>query len=303
MIQDSSNSWKTRFAPSPSGHLHLGHLVNILYTWGLAHKHKGEVVLRIEDHDLERSKPEFIDSIYNDLEWLQLAYTESPFQSTRYPDYQDILNQLIHEKLAYPCDCSRKQILASQIQSSSELIYSGSCRDKKELKSPLAFRLLVPASIEHFEDLNDSRLTHLQAPKLQCGDFSLKDKRGNFTYQFCASIDDLVDQINVVVRGLDLFPSTGRQILLRRTLLNLGNHSRINRTPQQIHYYHHPLIVDSKGSKLSKRDLSKPLHEWKNEGWSPEELMGLCLKKIKHPSIPTDSHSGGINIETFSKMI
>lgn len=303
VTESGSKIWRTRFAPSPSGHLHLGHLVNALYIWSLALKNEGQVLLRIEDHDLERSKSHFIDSIYQDLEWLKLDFIESPLQSSRYPKYQEILDHLIKKELAYPCNCSRKQIMETQVEPSEELVYPGTCRNKKSLEGQLAYRLRILPSLEHFEDLNDSLRTHLQSPQLQCGDFSLKDKRGNFTYQFCASVDDIADEISVVIRGLDLFPSTGRQILLRRTLLDLGTHFFPTTASDSIDYYHHPLIMDSQGSKLSKRDLSKPLHQWREEGWSPEELFYLCLEKINHPLTALQTDSKKMNINSFSQLI
>lgn len=269
--------WRTRFAPSPSGHLHLGHLVNILYTWGFAHRHQGKVVLRIEDHDLERSQPEYIRSIISDLEWFQLPYETSPPQSQRYLQYQTALEALNQQRLIYPCHCSRALIKKYQNPTSQELHYRGDCANNmvtKESLSPSSetkdnLRIRVSDADIQFRDLLQGQ--QIQNPKFQCGDFSLRDRRGNFSYQYAVAHDDLVDQIDIVIRGMDIFPSTGRQIFLR---------SQLDSQAKPIHYLHHPLIIAEDGKKLSKRDFSKSLSEWRSEGVSPQALMSRALQGI-----------------------
>lgn len=267
----------TRFAPSPSGHLHLGHLVNILYTWGFAHRYQGKVILRIEDHDLERSKPEFSQSIRLDLNWLQLPYLDSPPQSQRYPQYQTALETLHHHGVIYPCQCTRAMIKKYQNPQNLELHYRGDCSNNQLDIQHLAttdqpldnIRIRVADGDYKFTDLLVGEQIH--NPKLQCGDFSLRDRRGNFSYQFAVAHDDLRDQIDFVIRGMDIFPSTGRQIFLR---------SQLDPQAKPIHYLHHPLIIAEDGKKLSKKDFSKSIAEWRSEGASPQFLISLALKGI-----------------------
>lgn len=276
-LKSISPGWRTRFAPSPSGYLHLGHLINIIYTWGIAQKFNGSVVLRIEDHDQERSKEEYVQAIQEDLDWFGLTYESSPLQSQRHAQYLDCLN-LMSDQI-YVCSCSRKTMRAYQNYPQKELWYRGDCKhlNKSITKaSPSALlRWITPEDTVLFEDIKLGMSQ--QTPSEQCGDFSLRDRRGNFSYQFCVVHDDLMDRIDLVIRGKDIFDSTGRQLLLRKTLQSFDNLQPLSK---DLIYYHHPLIKGKEGKKLSKTEFAKSLKEWRDEGYSPLDLVSMALSLI-----------------------
>lgn len=295
------SGWKTRFAPSPSGHLHLGHLVNILYTWGMARAFDGEIILRIEDHDQQRSKPLFIDSIRDDLSWLNLRdYRSTPKQSERIDKYQLEIKALNQVGQLYACHCSRNQIKSYQNSEHSELRYRGDCSNKRKRipseelfpvkpikEAPFAIRLRTLNQYNEFHPFQlNSRTSQLiikQNPYQQCGDFTLFDKNSNFSYQYCVSSDDLEDEIDLVIRGSDLFESTGRQIFLQKLIhqYNPTESNQVKATYKPPHYFHHPLILDGSGQKLSKKDLSKSLKDWKAEGYQPKDLFEMVVEQLE----------------------
>lgn len=240
----------TRFAPSPTGYLHLGHAVNAAWTWGTARKLGGKVLLRIEDHDRGRCRPEYEVAILEDLAWLGFA-PDDPGpprrQSEHDADYQAALETVRARAHVYACRCSRAEIARRMredgLETWDELRYPGICR---QLGLPFTpghgIRVELPPDPVEFEDLRSG--PQRQTPAEQCGDLLLRDAGGNWTYQFCVVVDDLLQGVNLVVRGEDLLPSTGRQILLARML---GR----NEPPR---FLHHPLVRDGNGMKLSKRD-------------------------------------------------
>ena len=266
----------TRFAPSPTGHLHLGHVVNAIFVWGLAGKLGGSVLLRIEDHDRGRYRPEYENSILDDLEWLgffpdlntiqEFREGATPFrQSNNQSSYRNALTQLREHQHIYACDCSRKQIVARTGQEGGELKYDGFCRDRglREGKGK-NLRLGWEGGAESFEDLLLGAQT--QHPDLQCGDIQLIDKQGQWSYQFAVTVDDWQQEVNLVIRGEDILSSTGRQIRLARLL---------GRTEPPL-FLHHPLLLDPQGRKLSKRQLSEGINQSRKKGIPPEEVIGAA---------------------------
>jgi len=262
----------TRFAPSLTGYLHLGHVLHMIYVWGIARAKNGQVISRIEDHDQSRNRPEYEPAILADMQWLgfvpNFGITEidtSRPSSYRQSDcahhYAEVLQELVKKGLVFGCECSRKEILDKQSGGQGELCYPGTCSDKNLPLEGNTVRFRIPAEALAFRDLSLGECH--QSPVGQCGDFSLRDRTGQWTYQFCCVCDDIRQGINLVVRGEDIFSSTGRQIRLFEAL----GHPAPN-------YFHHPLINNAHGDKLSKRQRSESVTELRETGVSADEIIG-----------------------------
>ena len=236
---------RTRFAPSPTGWLHLGHIVNAIYVWGIARALDGRVLLRIEDHDRERSKAAYEEGILEDLMWLGLTPDEGSSeelirQSDRQPAYEKALDQLDHLGLVYACRCSRREI-GQAGGDGSELRYPGTCRDREWPRDGTAgLRIRIDAGEERFDD--GAHGPQIQSPAEQSGDVLIRDRLGQWTYQWAVTVDDIEHGIDLVIRGEDLLASTGRQIRMARLL---------GRRDQAV-FLHHPLLYGAAGVKLSK---------------------------------------------------
>jgi glutamyl-Q tRNA(Asp) synthetase len=256
----------TRFAPAPTGYLHLGHLVNAIHVWGLARARGGRVLLRIEDHDRLRCRPEFEAALLEDLTWLGLEADAPPERQSDHPArYQTALMTLRdggHQ--LYACDCSRRDLAREGgDEPDKETRYSGRCRDRGLAVEPgRGLRLALAPGEERFTDLILG--PQRQDPSRQCGDLLLRDRLGNWTYQFAVVVDDLAQGIDLVIRGEDLLQSTGRQI---RLALLLGRE-----TPPR--YAHHTLIRHPTGEKLSKANRDTALRELRAAGHSAADLLG-----------------------------
>lgn len=299
-----------RFAPSPTGYLHEGHLLSALYVWAAAKKWGLKVHLRIEDHDQSRARPAYIEGIREDLAWFGFHYDSESIQSKRTAIYEAALRKLEVKSLVYPCYCSRKQLLAENPQSETgEIIYQGKCYYRREnaaarlqtkderrksrefsasdianaprhpeqsegssevqccSSAPHSLRFVVSDKVIHWHDL---RLGDFhENPKLQCGDFPIRDRENQWTYQFAVCVDDIDEHITHIVRGEDIRNSTARQIALMEAL---------GRTERPI-YLHHPLIVDANNKKLSKREFAHSLRQDKEAGITPEMLFGRVCHK------------------------
>jgi glutamyl-tRNA synthetase/glutamyl-Q tRNA(Asp) synthetase len=254
----------TRFAPAPTGHLHLGHVVNALHVWGAARDRDGRVVLRIEDHDRQRSRPEYEQSIVEDLAWLGFAH-DGPIvrQSERDVIYRKALRPLIDRELVYGCTCTRADIRGDEPSgSSAEPRYPNACRDKEiPLDEGVSWRVRIEPGIERFFD--ELLGPQEQDPSVQCGDLQVRDRNGNWTYQFAVTVDDHLQRITAVIRGVDLLSSTGRQIRLARLLGRA--------TPPR--FWHHPLVMKSPAQKLSKSDGDSGVRDLRAAGWSAEAVL------------------------------
>jgi glutamyl-tRNA synthetase/glutamyl-Q tRNA(Asp) synthetase len=255
----------TRYAPSPTGHLHLGHVVNAIYVWGLARAADGRVLLRMEDHDRIRCRPEYEFSILDDLAWLGFEPDEGlhPLlrQSDRGDVYVDALARLRRTHHVYACECSRKHIVGER--------YDGFCRDRGLTPSSgRGLRVQVGDGVETFDDLLLGAIE--QEPVRQCGDLLLRDRDGNWTYQFAVTVDDIMQGITDVIRGEDLASSTGRQLRLRRMLGGAGR-------PR---FAHHPLIRKSGGEKLSKSAADTGVRELRRSGLTPEDVIGRAAAAV-----------------------
>jgi glutamyl-Q tRNA(Asp) synthetase len=277
----------TRFAPAPTGWLHLGHVLNAEHVWGRAGAEGGRVLLRVEDHDRTRARPEFEAGILDDLDWLGYRpdiYPTEAFrqgrcegrQSDRDPIYREALEILRAKGLVFACNCSRRAATTSGRQTVGsahnpiELHYPGTCRDKHHpLIDGYGWRVRMDPGIEAFEDLMVG--IQEQDPAEQCGDVLIRDRHGNWTYQFAVTVDDWRQEIDVVIRGIDLLPSTGRQIRIARLL---GRH----RPPR---FVHHPLIMKTPDQKLSKSDHDSGVRDLRARGWTPGDVIQAALENAR----------------------
>jgi glutamyl/glutaminyl-tRNA synthetase len=271
----------TRFAPAPTGWFHLGHVLNAQYVWNTARRLDCRVLLRIEDHDRERCRREYETGILDDLDWLGLTpdiyqterFRQGPCQgrqSDRGEVYRDAVRMLVDKRLVYACDCSRRTLDRSgQVAVGAERRYPGTCRDRNlPLVDGYGWRVRVDDTAEAFDDL---LLGHqMQRPAEQCGDVLIRDRVGNWTYQFAATVDDTWQAVDLVIRGADLLDSTGRQIHLARLL---------GRTTPPT-YMHHPLIMKSPDQKLSKSDGDTGIRDLRAAGWSPDEVLAEALRRV-----------------------
>jgi glutamyl-tRNA synthetase/glutamyl-Q tRNA(Asp) synthetase len=256
----------TRFAPAPTGFLHIGHVVNAVFVWGLARALGGRVLLRIEDHDRQRCRVEYETAMLDDLDWLGLEadiFPTSSFrggrlegrQSDREDAYRSALAPLISRGLVYACDCSRRQMNGT--------VYDGRCRDRGlPLGDGVGWRVRVDSTLETFVDgrLGEQR----QQPSEQCGDVLVRDRLGNWTYQWVATTDDTKQGLDLVIRGEDLLESTGRQLYLARLL---------GRTTPPL-FVHHPLVMKSAQQKVSKSDGDTGIRELRASGWTAARVLG-----------------------------
>jgi glutamyl-tRNA synthetase/glutamyl-Q tRNA(Asp) synthetase len=253
----------TRFAPAPTGFLHLGHVVNAIYVWGIARGAGGCVVLRIEDHDRMRSRPAYEQAILEDLHWLDFVPDAGPIrQSERGSFYEAALERLRTQGLVYACECSRSEITAAG-RPGPEPRYPGTCRGKQLIEQPgRGTRVQLSPSVERFDDLRHG--PQEQRPFEEIGDVLVRDRDGNWTYQFAVAVDDDAQEVTLVVRGDDLLSSTGRQIQLARLL------GRV--TPPR--FLHHPLVMKSATQKLSKADRDTSVRDLRRAGWAAAAVIG-----------------------------
>ena len=273
---------RTRFAPAPTGFLHLGHVANALYVWGVAQADGAEVLLRIEDHDRQRCRREYELALLDDLDWLgfrpDVGATDD-FRGGSSPYRQSDCGEAYEAAVAelrsrghrvYVCDCSRRELaeLAGD-EPDRETPYSGRCRDRGLIPGPgRGLRVAIAPGSEAFEDLRLGQ--QVQEPASQCGDVLIRDRLGNWTYQFAVVVDDQRHGVDLVIRGEDLLPSTGRQLHLARML---------GRTVPP-RFLHHPLIRKPDGAKLSKAARDTSIRELRAAGTAPGRVLGLALVGI-----------------------
>lgn len=252
----------TRFAPAPTGFLHLGHVANAVWVWGLAGLDEGRVLLRIEDHDRTRCHPEYDAAILEDLDWLGFRADEGPVrQSDADGPYADALERLRADGLVYGCDCTRATFRDWAEVSGRPWNGPGCPGRCRERAAPeVTVRVAIGRGSETWMD----RLAGPCSGEVGAsGDPILRDRDGQWTYGFSVVVDDLRQGIDLVVRGRDLLDATPDQIRLGR-LLGRG-------TPPT--FAHHPLIRRPDGSKLSKADGATGIRELRAAGRSAQDLI------------------------------
>ena len=272
----------SRFAPAPTGYLHLGHVVNAAQVWGETRARGGRVLLRIEDHDRRRSRREFEAAILDDLAWLGFEADAPPVrQSERDDIYTHALDTLRRQGLVYPCDCSRADVAQALKPAIAELKlratpqlpelrYPGTCANRGLAEGPgVGLRVRLAPFVERFDDLRLG--PQEQLPSEQCGDLLVRDRDNHWTYQFAATVDDHVQGVTLVVRGVDLLASTGRQIQLARLLGRADPPA----------FLHHPLIMKTVEQKLSKSDGDTGIRELRARGWTPAQVIARALTLVE----------------------
>lgn len=257
----------TRFAPSPNGQLHLGHAYSAIVGYDRAKKAGGQFLLRIEDIDGPRSRPEFADEFRRDLEWLGLEWTEMPAQSTRLDSYGEAARKLVEMGVLYPCSCTRKQVAALPHRTGEDGVeYPGSCRASCEQRSsdePTALRLDVDRALEQVGEIvwTDESLGSVIADPRPLGDVVLVRKYLPSSYNLAVTLDDAADGVTLVTRGQDLLETTHVHRVLQE-LLELP-------VPE---WFHHALLLDDDGDKLAKRKGSPPLAARRERGADGRDL-------------------------------
>jgi len=274
----------SRFAPSPTGRLHLGHAYSAVRAHDLARANGGRFLLRIEDIDTTRSREEYVAGIEEDLAWLGLVW-DGPVlrQSDRMPLYAEALDRLREQGLIYPCFCTRAEIAASASapHGTEGPIYPGTCRALSEeeraarMGEPHCWRLDMARAVEvaavqapsppvgeGFLMWHDSSVGWGQANPLAAGDVVLARKETPTSYHLAVTVDDAAQGVTDVVRGVDLFEATHVHRLLQ-ALLGLP-------TPR---YHHHPLLMGPDGKRLAKRNGARPLADLRADGADPRPLL------------------------------
>ncbi|MCW8973039.1 MAG: glutamate--tRNA ligase, partial [Gammaproteobacteria bacterium] len=236
---------KTRFAPSPTGYLHVGGARTALFSWLYARKHGGRFVLRVEDTDLERSTQESVNAILEGMTWLGLEYDEGPFYQThRFDRYNEVIDQLLEKGLAYRCNCSKERLESlreAQMKRKEKPRYDGHCRDQFiDPDEPHVIRFRNPAEgVVVFEDTVRGKVAFQNS---ELDDLIIKRTDGSPTYNLTVVVDDLDMGITHVIRGDDHINNTPRQINLLRAM---------GAEPPK--YAHVPMILGDDGARLSKR--------------------------------------------------
>jgi glutamyl-tRNA synthetase len=264
-------SVRTRFAPSPTGFLHIGGLRTALFCWLFARRHSGKFILRIEDTDLERSTDEAIQQILDGLEWAGLEHDEGPFfQTKRFDRYQEVIDQLLAQGAAYRCYCTKEeleQLRAEQTARGEKPRYDGRWRDRTDSRPgiPPVVRFKNPTAGEVI--VNDVVHGRVAFQNSELDDLIIARSDGSPTYNFCVVVDDMDMQISHVIRGDDHLNNTPRQMNM---LLALDAKVPV--------YAHLPMILGSDGAKLSKRHGAVSVLQYRDEGFLPEALLNYLVR-------------------------
>lgn len=262
---------RTRFAPSPTGYLHVGGARTALFSWLYARKHEGKFILRIEDTDLERSTQESVDAIFEGMEWLELAHDEGPFyQTARFDRYKEVIKQLIDQGHAYRCYCSKEeleQVRTVQMANKEKPRYNGKCRHLG-LNTPNGdYVVRFKNPLEGEVTIKDLVKGDITIANKELDDLIIARSDGTPTYNLTVVVDDMDMQITHVIRGDDHVNNTPRQINI---LSALGAS-----LPQ---YAHLPMILGSDGARLSKRHGAVSVMQFRDDGYLPEALLNYLVR-------------------------
>jgi glutamyl-tRNA synthetase len=262
---------RTRFAPSPTGFLHIGGLRTALFCWLYARRHGGQFVLRIEDTDLERSTAEAIQQILDGLEWAGLDYDEGPFfQTKRFDRYKEVIEELLAEGKAYRCYCSREeleQMRAQQIARGEKPRYDGRWRERTDAPAGVAPVVRFKNPLDGEVVVDDVVHGRVIFQNSELDDLIIARSDGTPTYNFCVVVDDMDMQITHVIRGDDHLNNTPRQLNM---LLALSNRPPV--------YAHLPMILGADGAKLSKRHGAVSVLEYRDQGFLPEAVLNYLVR-------------------------
>ena len=262
---------RTRFAPSPTGYLHVGGARTALFSWLYARKHGGRFVLRIEDTDLERSTTESVNAILEGMTWLGLEYDEGPFyQTERFDRYKEIIQQLLDQGDAYYCYCSKEELDAmreEQMANKQKPRYNGKCRDNTKpregvepvirFRNPIDGHVVIDDLIKGKVVINNSELD----------DLVIARPDGSPTYNLTVVVDDADMKMDYVIRGDDHLNNTPRQINILKAL-----------GIEPPRYAHVPMILGSDGKRLSKRHGAVSVMQYREEGYLPEVLLNYLVR-------------------------
>lgn len=259
---------RLRFAPSPTGHLHIGGLRTALYNYLYAKKHNGAFILRIEDTDIERSEQIYTDSILEALSWCGLLWDEIYYQSKRTQIYQTYIDNMLKNGTAYKCYCTKErleELKKNQIKKGENPHYDGFCKAIKEnLDKPYVVRINLP---QHDVSFNDSVHGELKFSYKEFDDFIIQRSDGSFMYNFTNVVDDIEMKITHVIRGDDHITNTAKQLYIY-SVLNA-------KTPQ---FAHIPMILGPDKKRLSKRHGAQSVLEYKQMGFLPASLINYLAR-------------------------
>ncbi|WWP00649.1 MAG: glutamate--tRNA ligase [Candidatus Dasytiphilus stammeri] len=263
---------KTRFAPSPTGNLHIGSVRTALYSWLFARNQGGDFILRIEDTDPQRSKNHASNAILEALKWLKIDWNEGPYyQTQRLARYHAVIDDMLNKQTAYKCYCTKARLetlRATQIAKGEKPRYDGYCRNNRrcrEINEPYVVRFSNPQHGEvFFEDLIRGTI---RFSNQELDDLIILRSDGYPTYNFCVAIDDWDMQITHVIRGEDHINNTPRQINILKSLEAF--------VPA---YAHVSMIIGEDGQKLSKRHGAVSVMQYRDEGYLPEALLNYLVR-------------------------
>ena len=262
---------RTRFAPSPTGYLHIGGVRTALYAWLYAKKQQGQFILRIEDTDTERSSVAATDVILQGLEWLGLDYDEGPiFQSQRFSRYQAVLEKLLNEGKAYRCYCSKERLAElreKQLAEQQKPRYDGHCRDRTAILADQSYVVRFRNPLSGEVVVEDQVHGQVVFQNSELDDLIIARSDGSPTYNFTVVVDDSDMHITHVIRGDDHLNNTPRQINI---LLALGASLPV--------YAHLPMILGSDGKKLSKRTGAANILEYRDQGYLADAVLNYLVK-------------------------
>ena len=262
---------RTRFAPSPTGMLHIGGVRTALFCWLYARRHEGQFILRVEDTDRERSTPEAVQAILDGMAWLGLHADEGPFyQTQRYGRYREVIDQWLEEEKAYYCYCTKEeleQLRNEQLERKEKPRYDGRCRHRAAPKDGITPVVRFRSPDQGAVVVDDAVHGKVVFQNSELDDLIILRSDGNPTYNFCVTVDDWDMKITHVIRGDDHLNNTPRQINMLKAL---GGELPV--------YAHLPMILGPDGAKLSKRHGAVSVLQYKQEGYLPEALLNYLAR-------------------------
>ncbi|MCG5516056.1 MULTISPECIES: glutamate--tRNA ligase [unclassified Ectothiorhodospira] len=262
---------RTRFAPSPTGYLHIGGARTALFSWLYARKHGGEFVLRVEDTDLARSNAESVNAILEGMNWLGLEYDEGPFyQTERFDRYKEVVQRLMDEGHAYRCYCTREELDAmreEQMARKQKPRYDGRCRMRKEPREGVEPVIRFKNPVEGITTVDDMVRGRVTFQNSELDDLIIARSDGTPTYNLTVVVDDWDMQITHVIRGDDHLNNTPRQINILKVL-----------GVEPPRYAHLPMILGPDGAKLSKRHGAVSVMQYRDDGFLPEALINYLVR-------------------------